>query len=261
MTQDARYQRELCSYLASFLTDHKRELLPRLLLNRTRHLTVVIEDLHKVHNTSACLRSCDCFGVQDVHIVENYNEYADNEEISLGASQWLTLTRYGESGQDNTTRCAQQLRERGYRIVMTSPHEPTCELSELDVSQPTALIFGNEKDGASETARELSDDVMRIPMYGFTESFNISVAVAVTLHHLVWQMRRMSDRWHLTTAERDELLMQWVRNSSGRKLPLLEEKFENEIWNADQPANETTLWPTWAEVSSEPVTERGSRHE
>ena len=260
MTDDFRYQRELCSFLSEFLTEHRRDLLPPLLLNRTRHITVVVEDIHKEHNASACLRSCDCFGVQDVHIIENRNEYQDNRQVSLGAEKWLTLKRYNEPGEDNTTRCLQSLREQGYQIVMTSPHQPTCDLLSYDVTRPTALIFGNEKDGVSETGRELSDEVMRIPMYGFSESFNISVAAAVALSHLVSQMRMRNVEWSLSEVERDELILAWVRAATGMRLASLEERFRNEIYDEANAADDTNLWPDWSKIEPAAQLERGSRH-
>ncbi|MFP6765658.1 MAG: RNA methyltransferase [Planctomycetaceae bacterium] len=259
MNETPRYHRELCSHLAGFLSEHKRELLPRLLLNRTRHITVVVEDIHKEHNASACLRSCDCFGIQDVHIVENYNEYTGNREVSLGAEKWLTLSRFNAPDQDNTTRCLESLRERGYRIVMTSPHAPTCDLPGYDASQPTALLFGNEKNGVSDRGRELADDVMRIPMYGFSESFNISVAAAVALNHLVYQMRQQKVAWQLSEVERDEILLAWVRASSGRKRQSLEDIFRSDIWNDDQAAEEAELWPDWSAIEPAPQLERKAR--
>lgn len=260
MTDDSRYQRELCSYLAGFLTEKRRDLLPPLLLNRTRHIAVVVEDIHKEHNASACLRSCDGFGIQDVHIVENYNEYTDNRQVSLGARKWLTLQRYNEPATDNTTRCLESLREQGYRIVMTSPHGATCDLPGYDVRQPTALIFGNEKDGVSDRGREMADDVMRIPMYGFSESFNISVSAAVALNHLTWQMRELKVAWQLSEVERDELLLAWVRAATGARLTALEERFEQDVFTEAESADGTELWPDWSSISPAEQLERGSRH-
>ncbi len=254
-----QYQRELTSYLAGFLTPHKRELLPHLLMHRTRHLTVVIEDIHHSHNASACLRSCDCFGVQDVHIIENRNEYDVNHAVALGASQWLTIEKFNDPEADNTTTCLNELKSRGYSIVMTSPHQFDTELETYDISQKTALVFGNEKDGASATVRQLSDHVLRIPMFGFTESFNISVAVAVALHHLVWRLKQLDISWQLQPEERDELLRQWVRIASGRKLRQLQQRFRDAVWNPDEPVDESQLWPDWSTVLVDPHPERKHR--
>ncbi len=235
------YDAHLCAYLASFLTEHKKELLPRVLLNRTRHLTVVLEDLYQTHNASACLRSCDCFGIQDVHVIENSNEFRAHRDIARGAPQWLTLHRYADH-DDNTLTCLQGLRESGFRILMTSPHEPDCELETYDISQPTAVVFGNEKSGASQTVRDMADHVMQIPMFGFAESFNISVALAVCLHHLTWKLRQLDIDWQLTPEERVPLLREWVRTANSKHLSSLTQRFD-ELWRAGEI--DTTAAPDW----------------
>lgn len=248
--------RDLRAYLATFLTDHKRELLPRLLLNRTRHLAVVVEDIYQPHNASACLRSSDCFGVQDVHVIENRNEFTTNRAVSLGAGQWLTVHRY--DGRNSTMDCLNGLRRSGHTIVMTSPHAADCDLETYDIRQPTALVFGNEKDGASDTVRHMSDHVMRIPMFGFSESFNISVAVAVCLHHLVWRMRQLDLNWQLTLEERETLLMEWVRCASGKRLAALEAKF---IAERDVLSQSLEAWPDWSTVQPDAPLEQGNRQD
>ncbi len=249
-----QFDRDLRSYLASFFTPHRRELFPRVLMNRTRHLTVALEDVYDPHNASACLRSCDCFGVQDVHIVEQTNEYLVNEEVALGSSKWLTLHRY----QDSAT-CLKTLKARGYTIVATSPHEPDCELETYDISQPTVLVFGNEKDGISDAAKENADHLMRIPMHGFTESFNISVAVAISLHHLVWRIRQLGLTWQLSHTEREELLTIWTRVASEGRLKALEQRF-GELWTPDGPPL-APAWPDWEQVNHEPPAERANRRD
>ena len=246
---------ELRAYLASFLSDHKRELLPRLLLNRTRHMSVVIEDIYQTHNASACLRSCDCFGVQDVHVIENRNTFTENRNVALVASQWLTVHRYSDR-EDATSECLNALRESGHRIVMTSPHGTDCDLETYDLRQPTALVFGNEKDGASDTVRRMADHVMRIPMFGFSESFNISVAVAVCLHHLVWRMRQLQVDWQLTLREREVLLMDWVRCASGKRREALEKKFTE---NRDVLSASVDMWPDWSQVQPDARLVQGNR--
>lgn len=247
-----RLDRDLRTYLASFLSDHRRELLPRLLLHRTRFLTVVVEDIYQSHNASACVRSCDCFGVQDIHIIENNTTYEVNDKVALGSAQWLTTQRY-----ENTASCLQSLKDRGYSIVMTSPHEPTCELETYQLTKPAALVFGNERFGASNTVREMADDVLRIPMYGFTESFNISVAVAVCLHHLVWKMREAGLPWQLPDDEREGLLDEWVQAASEGRMTSLQKRF-NELVAAGNPPP-LDGWPHWENISPIPPAGRANR--
>ena len=261
------------AYLASFLTPHKRELFPRVLLNRTRHLTVVVEDVHQPHNASACLRSCDCFGLQDVHIIENRNTFTTNRDVELGASRWLSLHRYADTrpgdetstqevnDHQNTRECLERLKSEGFAIVMTSPHEPDCELETFDVTQKAALVFGNEKDGCSDTVREMADHVLRIPIHGFTESFNISVAVAICLHHLVWRLRESGIAWQITDEDRDQLIRQWVRAASSNRIDALEKRF-NQIWRPDvkmKEVEELLHWPDWSQVTGELSQDRRNR--
>lgn len=247
--KDNQLQRALTSWLAGFLTDHRKELLQRLILERTRHLTVVVEDICHAHNASACLRTCDCFGIQDFHVIENRNRFDVAVDIARGATKWLTLNRHdhSESQPDSTSSCLHQLKEDGYQIVVTSPHDADCDLETCDVSKPTALLFGNEKDGASTAATQLADHVMRIPMYGFTESFNISVATAVCLHHLVWRMRQQNVDWRLSPAEREVLMHEWVRISTGHRLSALTERF-HEIWQSEDSIRGQELWPEWEQI-------------
>jgi tRNA (guanosine-2'-O-)-methyltransferase len=246
---DPQYQRELTSYLAGFLTPHRKDLLQRLILERTRHLTVVVEDICHAHNASACLRSCDCFGIQDFHVIENRNRFDVAVDIARGATQWLTMHRHdhSESQPDSTRACIEKLRKDGYQIVVASPHEANCELETYDISKPTALLFGNEKEGVSPNAMQLATHIMRVPMYGFTESFNISVAVAVCLHHLVWRMRQLDVDWQLSPVEREELLHDWVRISTGHRLQALEKRF-NEDRSSSGEMPRPDFWPDWQKL-------------
>ena len=202
----------LHKYLASLLTDERRALFERLVHHRTRYLTVGIENIFQPHNASAVLRSCDCFGIQDVHVIENSNEYDVNPQVALGASKWLNLHRYNEA-EENTEACYEALRAKGYRIVATTPHTNDCTLGELPLDQPTALIFGTELTGLTQLAMDQADAFVKIPMYGFTESFNISVSAAIVLHQLSEKMRASKIDWSLSEEEKSELLLQWTRRS------------------------------------------------
>jgi tRNA (guanosine-2'-O-)-methyltransferase len=199
--------------------------MQEVLSNRTRYLTVAVEDVYQPHNASAVLRSCDAFGVQDVHIIENRNRYRVNPGVELGTSQWLTLHRYRKS-EDNTECAVQSLRRRGYRVVATTPHTDDVELTAFSPKEgPVALLFGNELEGLSDRALQLADEYLRIDMHGFVESLNISVSAAVVLHELSRRVRSEVMDWRLTDRERDELLLQWLRRSVKNHVAL-ERQFE-----------------------------------
>ena len=208
--------RELISYLSQFVTSNRLAKMNRVLDERTRYITVLVEDIYQPHNASAVLRSCDCFGVQDVHVVENRNEYRINPGVELGSAQWLTLHRYREK-PTNTRDAILTLRGRGYRIVATTPHTSQVDLDSFELGAgPVALLFGNEPDGLSETALGLADHHLVIPMFGFAESFNISVSAAIILNVLTKRLRSSQIPYHLSREERDALLLEWLRNSIGR---------------------------------------------
>jgi tRNA (guanosine-2'-O-)-methyltransferase len=206
-TKQALYQ-----YLSGFLTENKKIKFEEIVRKRTRYLTVVLEDLYQPHNASAVLRTCDCLGVQDIHIIENQNIYELNPDIALGASKWLTMIMY-RGKENNTPDAIQNLKSRGYRIIATTPHKNEVRLQELPVGDgPIALVFGTELRGLTENALYLADEFVKIPMYGFTESFNISVSAGISLFYLTEKIRNSVNNWQLTDEEQLDLKLSWTRN-------------------------------------------------
>jgi tRNA (guanosine-2'-O-)-methyltransferase len=173
----------------------------------------VIEDIYQPHNASAVLRSCDGFGIQDVHIIENDNEFDASSQVTIGADQWLSIHRYNNKGINNTTLCLDALREQNYKIIATSPHENDTELNDLNIDNKTALVFGNELDGISETVKEMADGFVKIPMAGFSESFNISVSAAICLYDLTLRLRKNGIDWQLNNDDLDILKYEWLKRS------------------------------------------------
>ncbi len=215
-------RRELTAHLATFLTERRIARIEAVLTQRTRHLTLVLEDVYQPHNASAVLRSCECFGVQDVHTVEGRNEYTVSRGISLGAGQWLSLIRHRADDGGDIATCAAALKGAGYRLVAATPEAATSgagtpgdqavPIGELPVDQPMAVIFGTEEEGLTPRALELADACAFIPMYGFTESFNVSVSVALILRELSGRVRASVPDWGLSEEEKAELRFQWYRS-------------------------------------------------
>jgi len=202
---------ELLAYLLGFITENKRNKFEKIIKYRTRYLSVVLEDIYQPHNASAVLRTCDCFGIQDVHIIENKNKYDVNPDVALGSSKWLTMIKHNEN-EENTIETFNKLKNQGYKIVATSPHKDQFMLDELPLDQKTALVFGTELNGLSDVALENSDYFVKIPMYGFTESFNISVSAALSLHYLTEKLRKSEINWQLPEDEILDIKLDWVRN-------------------------------------------------
>ena len=191
---------------AELFSDNKRQLFDRLVQNRTRHICVVLEDIFQSHNASAVLRSCDCFGVQDIHVVENHNRYSPNSDVSMGSDKWVDYYKH-----PSILQTYDELHSKGYRVIATLPHENDTMITDLDISQPVALVFGTELTGLTQEAIDHADGYVKVPMYGFTESFNISVCAALSLFCLTERMRSDSNlHWQLSEVEQATLKLYWA---------------------------------------------------
>ena len=151
---------DLYTFLTKFVTEQKVALFDRILENRTRYITVILEDIYQSQNASAVLRSCDTFGIQDVHIIENNHKYNVNKDIALGSAQWLELKKYNKT-ENNTLECINNLKSKGYKIIATSPHKNDFSLPSYPLTDKTALIFGSELPGLSKIAMENADGYLK----------------------------------------------------------------------------------------------------
>lgn len=203
---------EEIKYLEQFTTERRKQLFHRIAAKRTNYITVVLEDIFQPHNASAVLRSCDCFGIHNVHIIENRNTYHVNPEVALGSDKWLSITKY-KSKRQNSAQAIDKLKKFGYRIIATTPHRDDIDLEQFDLLQGKfALMFGTELSGLSDTALDMADEYLKIPMHGFTESFNISVSAAIILHFLTHKLRNSTKiKWNLSDAEKNEIILHWLK--------------------------------------------------
>jgi tRNA (guanosine-2'-O-)-methyltransferase len=220
-------QTDLLNFLSPHITEKRLNLFNRIIESRTKYITVVLEDIFQPQNASAVLRSCDCFGIQDVHIIENRNEFEIDTEVTMGSSKWLSLKKYNQE-ENNSLAAIKHLKKEGYRIVATTPHIDDQELPDFDLfAGKTALVFGSELPGISDIIMKEADEFLKIPMFGFTESFNISVSAAITMHHLTDKLRRTEINWRLTEEEKTNTKIQWIRNTV-KKSDLIENRFWEE---------------------------------
>lgn len=209
---------EKLAFFAPLVTESKRKLIDEVLESRTRHLSVGLEDIYQPQNASAVLRTCDCFGVQDVHVIEKRNEYTLNPDVALGSQKWTDLHRY-RNEEDATVACIEAVRSKGYRIVATTPVEPDHDPESFPLEEPACLFFGTELEGLSETVLEAADERLVIPMYGFTQSFNISVSAAILLYRLTERLRGSNISWQLSETEKKELRLKWYRKVRSKVNP------------------------------------------
>ena len=201
---------QLYDQLSSFISPNKRALFETIAPLRTRHLTVVLEDIYQSQNASAVVRTCDLVGVQDVHVIENRNAYQLNPDVTLGSSKWVDVLRYRDH-PDNTGNCVAHLREQGYRIIATSPRGKDITPGNIPLDRPLAICFGTELTGLSDALMDVADEHLRIPMYGFTESFNISASAAIVLYTLMQRLRESDVPWHLSDGALIALKLSWAR--------------------------------------------------
>ena len=203
---------KLLTYLEGFVTYKRKNLFRIILQDRTRHFTVVLEDIYQQHNASAVIRSCDIFGIQDVHVIENKYKSKVSKNIAKGSQKWLSFHNYKED-TNNTLECLNSLKSKGYQIIATTPHNNSCSLHDFDISKKSAFVFGVEKTGVSDLVMNNADKILRIPMVGFTESLNISVAAAIILENLSHQLRNSALDWALTVEEQQILYTSWIEKT------------------------------------------------
>jgi tRNA (guanosine-2'-O-)-methyltransferase len=219
---------DLIKYLSGFITPGRWHNMEKIIRYRTRHITVVLEDIFQPHNASAVLRTCECFGIQDVHIIENKNKYNVNPDVVMGSDKWITLTKY-DSEISNTQSAINHLRKEGYRIIATSLSKKATPLDEFKPSESRcAIFFGTELTGLTEDVLNQADEHLRIPIYGFTDSYNISVSAAIVLYDLMNRVRKSEIHWQLTDTEKEEIILQWLKKSIKRSDLLIKEFLENQ---------------------------------
>lgn len=205
--------KEQVEYLRDFVVDDKNALFDRLIRERTDYVTIVLEDLYQSHNQSAVMRTADCYGIQDVHLIENRNHYDSTSTVSQGAREWLTLHRHKEL-EDNTQRTLDELKAAGYRIIATTPHTNDVLVDDLDLEKgKMAFFFGTELTGLSSQVISQADEFVKVPMFGFTESLNVSVCAALIMYSVTQRLRKSELDWHLSEKRKDEVLFQWYRNA------------------------------------------------
>ena len=206
------YYAALCDYLSRFSSPQRLDLIDAVLAGRTRYLTVVLEEIYLPHNANAVIRTCECLGIQDVHVVERENPFELSPTVTQGSAKWITLHRYAETAA-SVGECLAPLRAQGYRLAAMTLRPGSLTLEAVPVDRPLALCFGAEECGLSDAMHELVDYAVGIPMCGFTQSLNLSVSAAIALHILSARIKDEERRWQLSTEDRHRLRAQWLAAS------------------------------------------------
>jgi tRNA (guanosine-2'-O-)-methyltransferase len=209
---DDSLKKELSAYLSGFISDTRKKRFEEVLSHRTDHLRVVLENVYQDHNASAVLRSCESFGIQHVHFIENRNALRISDDVSMGSHKWLSIHRHNQK-ETNTVEALRHLKSLGYRIVATTPHKNDCTVDMLPVDKKLAIVFGTELTGITQDVLDEADEFVKIPMYGFTESFNVSVCAALCMYDLTTRIRRQVPGYLMDAAQKDEIYFNWLKGS------------------------------------------------
>ncbi len=199
---------QLLKYLESYLTEKRLNRFNEVISQRTKHFTVATEDVYHLHNTSAVMRSCDVFGVQELSIIEEQGGKRIDREIALGAQKWVDLNRF-----DTALECIQDMKSKGYQIVATTPHTDDCLLQDFDVTKKSCFIFGRETEGLTQDVLDNADCYLKIPMVGFTESLNVSVSAAIILQSVMSRLKQTDVKWQLTEEEKNSKKLDWIKKT------------------------------------------------
>jgi tRNA (guanosine-2'-O-)-methyltransferase len=214
---------EYLAFLENILTDNRKERFQQVLSKRTNHFTIAMEDVFQLHNTSAVMRSCEVFGIQQLNVIEERYTKSIDKEIAMGAQKWVDVNRF-----NSISGCISSMKSKGYQIIATTPHENDCDLDDFDISKPSALFFGTERDGLSEEVLQNADGFLKIPMAGFTESLNISVSAAIIIQNLMSRLHKSNIKWQLSEEEILEKRLQWAKNTI-KDIKRIEERYYREL--------------------------------
>jgi len=186
----------------TLISEQRKERLERTVNNRLSGLTIVAEGTHLRHNLSAIIRSAESFGVADVHLISSEKQKMSG--AAKGAEKWVDMNIY-----NNTEQCFETLRERGFKIFVADLQEDSFTPETLPITEPVAIVMGTELVGVSEQAKALADGSIMIPMYGLTQSLNVSVASACVLQRLSTRMRE-AGVGEMSPEAKQELLANWL---------------------------------------------------
>ncbi len=219
--KDQALKKELIEYLKGFMSDRRVQRFDEVIAMRSDYLRVVLENVYQAHNASAVVRSCDCFGIQNVHFIENRNQMKISDDVAMGSSNWLSIHKHKEK-ENNTKDTLQLLKDKGYKIIATTPHKDDFTPDTLPIDQKIALVFGTEIEGISQDVYDMADGFVRIPMFGFTESFNISVSAAICMYALSSRIRQHIPNHLLSEEEKTDIYLDWLKSSVEKSGALIE---------------------------------------
>ncbi|MGE0615835.1 MAG: TrmH family RNA methyltransferase [Bacteriovoracia bacterium] len=209
---------QIIQLLDPYLSSERKRRISEVIQGRTRTVVPVLDRVCDLGNINAVLRSAEALGFDQIEIIESGDGYKTSNRASQGTDKWLTMRKW-----QDPARCLEQLKQDGYRIYATHLSPTAVPIHELDFTQKCAVVLGNEKEGVGAEVLQRADATFMIPMYGFAQSFNISVAAALCFNHIASdRMRRQGRHGDLSPEAREELQARYFELSVPSAEPILE---------------------------------------
>ena len=208
---------EIYDYLQQFLTDERLSKIEHFSKESSDFVLPVMEDVYQFRNAAAIVRSVEACGFHHVVALEEENVFNPNLKVTKGAETWVKVEK-----MPNNLDSLKEIKSRGYRILAVSPEKNATMLPDYEVKEPIALVFGTELEGVSDEILDFADETLAIPMFGFTKSFNVSVAAAICMYELKQKLIKSGIEYQLSEEKLLELKIRWAKNSIKSSEQILE---------------------------------------
>ena len=208
---------EIYDYLQQFLTNERLSKIEHFSKESSDFVLPVMEDVYQFRNAAAIVRSVEACGFHHVVALEEENVFNPNLKVTKGAETWVQVEK-----MPNNLDSLKEIKSRGYRILAVSPEKNAIMLPDYEVKEPIALVFGTELEGVSDEILDFADETLAIPMFGFTKSFNVSVAAAICMYELKQKLMKSGIEYQLSDQKLLELKIRWAKNSIKSSEQILE---------------------------------------
>lgn len=200
--------RETFEYLKQFLTDERLRKIEHFAVESSDFVLPVMEDVYQFRNAAAIVRSVEGCGFHKIVAMESENVFNPNLTVTKGAETWVEVEK-----MPHHLDSLRDIKNRGYKILAVSPERNATMLPDYEIKEPVALVFGTEKEGVTDEILEFADETLAIPMYGFTKSYNVSVAAAISVYELRQKLIRSNLDYKLSEEKLWKLKVRWAVNS------------------------------------------------
>jgi len=208
---------ETFDYLKQFLTDERLSKIEHFSKESSDFVLPVMEDVYQFRNAAAIVRSVEACGFHHVVALEEENVFNPNLKVTKGAETWVQVEK-----MPNNLDSLKEIKNRGYKVLAVSPEKNAVMLPDYEIKEPIALVFGTELEGVSDEILDFADETLAIPMFGFTKSFNVSVAAAICMYELKQKLMKSEINYKLSDEKLLDLKIRWAKNSIKSSEQILE---------------------------------------